>query len=112
MVRYSVAAVLFTAMILVAGCENQSVTTMTYTRDQALPPLATVITPGRYGLFAGDSSNPVWSEELNAEDEYGFVKRADGAIYAVAKGKDIALPDAQAKVYYWKTVPKHHVADE
>ena len=95
-------ATMLAGLLLVGGCTGQGgTTTMMYESGQKLPPLSTVQTPTRYGLYAADSPNPIWSEELNRGDEYGFVVRADGNVYGVAKGEDIALT-TQAKMYSWK----------
>ena len=109
MIRHLLAAAMFAGLLLVGGCAGTGAATITYHSGEPLPPLSTVRTPSRYALYSADSSNAIWSEELNIGDEYGFVMRADGNAYGVAKGRDIPLT-GQAKTYVWKQQDMHPAA--
>lgn len=103
MARYSVAAAFLFAALLMSGCTSSppGQTDVTYTAGQDLPPLSTVKKPARFGLYAANSQKPIWMDDLGPGDEYGFVKRADGLVYGVAKGQDIPLPDSTTTAYVW-----------
>lgn len=103
MVRYSVAAVLLLAALLMNGCTSTppGQTDNTYAVNQPIRELSTVKKTAQFALYAAKSQKPIWEGELGPGDEYGFVKRADGMIYGVVKGKDIPLPDFATTSYFW-----------
>ncbi len=113
MARYSTAAICVFAALLMSGCQSLPGTTaVTYTVGQELPELTTVKTPAKFALYAGESDKPIWSDQLGVGDEYGFVKRADGLVYGVARGQDIPLPASKATAYFWRREDQRSVADE
>jgi hypothetical protein len=82
-----------------AGCAHDN--RFTYVRGATPGPLVKAKEPGTYELFPDSSLSPKFSIDLAAGDPYGFRKREDDAIVAVAKDKEIELGDRYAPLYYW-----------
>jgi hypothetical protein len=103
MLRMRGAGLTMLGMILLCGCGLQKgETKLTYTRGSTPPPLKRATQAGEYGLYPNNSFNVVTTEDLAAGDLYGFRKRDDGSVVAVAKGQEIELPAKLATAYYWK----------
>jgi len=83
------------------GCAQQHDNRYVYVRGTIARPLIKAKEPGTYELFPDGSLSPKFSIELAAGDPYGFRKREDDAIVAVAKDKEIELGDRYAPSYYW-----------
>ena len=86
---------------LSAGCAQQHDNRFVYVRGTIPRPLLKAQAPGTYELFPDRSLTPRFSIDLAAGDPYGFRKREDDAIVAVAKDKEIELGDRYAPSYYW-----------
>jgi hypothetical protein len=83
------------------GCAQQPDKRFVYVRGMIPSPLLKAKAPGTYELFPDSSLSPKFSIDLAAGDPYGFRKREDDAIVAVAKDKEIELGDRYAPSYYW-----------
>jgi hypothetical protein len=92
---------LLACFCLSAGCAQQHDNRFAYIRGTLPTPLIKAREPGTYELFAADALSPKFSIDLAAGDLYGFRKREDDAIVAVAKDKEIELGDHYTPFSYW-----------
>jgi len=92
---------LLTCFCLSAGCAQQHDNRFVYIRGTIPKPLINAREPGTYELFAADALSPRFSIDLVTGDLYGFRKREDDAIVAVAKDKEIELGYHYTPHYYW-----------
>jgi len=103
-------AALLALCLMLAGCGAQpGKTVMTYSRGKTPPPVARADKAGEYRLFASNSTNAMYTANLNEGDEYGFVRKGEGdkaKTYAVAKGQEIPLEGWLTTSYYWKRSEK------
>jgi hypothetical protein len=92
---------LLTCLWLSVGCAQHHENRLTYVRGTLTTPLVRAKEPGTYVLVPDDSLMPKFSIDLAVGDPYGFRKREDDAIVAVAKDKEIELGDRYVPYYYW-----------
>lgn len=85
----------------VGGCAQKADNRFFYIRGTAPKPLVTAKVSGTYGLYPQDASAPKFTTELTAGDKYGFRKRDDETVVAVAGDKEIELGDRYVPSYYW-----------
>jgi hypothetical protein len=86
---------------LSVGCAQHQDNRFIYVRGTITTPLIRAKDAGTYVLVPDDSLTPKFSIDLAAGDSYGFRKREDDAIVAVAKDKEIELGDRYVPFYYW-----------
>src|SRR5271163_4056181 len=92
---------LLACLWLFGGCAQNQDERFVYLRGTIPTPLLKAKGPGTYVLVPDDSLTPKFSIDLAAGDPYGFRKREDDAIVAVAKDKEIELGDRYVPFYYW-----------
>lgn len=93
---------LLACLSLSGGCAQHYDNRFVYVRGTIPTPLIKATEPGTYVLVPDDSLTPKFSIDLAPGDPYGFRKREDDAIIAVAKDKEIELGDRYVPYYYWR----------
>jgi hypothetical protein len=89
----------------VGGCAQKADNRFFYLRGTTPKPLVQAKVPGTYALYPSDSMTPKFTIDLAAGDRYGFRKREDETVVAVARDKEIELGDRYVPSYYW-AIPK------
>lgn len=93
-------AILMACLFLAAGCAQHD-NRFVYVRGTIPKALIKAKEAGTYELVPDDALTPKYSIDLVVGDVYGFRKREDDAIVAVAKDKEIELGDRYVPFYYW-----------